>query len=118
MLDAEREQLLNEVPVRIEQTTIGASMGARRGVSLAITALSTAMGLAVLAPARAEAQQKPNIIVIMGDDIGWFNIGAYNQGIMAGSTPNLDKLAVRGNALHRLLRRGELHGRSSKLHHR
>lgn len=38
----------------------------------------------------------PNIIFIMGDDIGWFNIGAYNQGIMAGKTPNLDKLAKEG----------------------
>jgi arylsulfatase len=32
----------------------------------------------------------------MGDDIGWFNIGAYHQGIMAGRTPNLDKLAAEG----------------------
>ena len=32
----------------------------------------------------------------MGDDIGWFNIGAYHQGIMAGRTPNLDKLAAQG----------------------
>ena len=39
---------------------------------------------------------KPNIIFIMGDDIGWFNIGVYNQGIMAGRTPNLDKLAAEG----------------------
>ena len=39
---------------------------------------------------------KPNILVIMGDDIGWFNIGAYHQGIMSGRTPNLDKLASEG----------------------
>ena len=71
-------------------------MGVRRGVGLTIAALLAAVGLAALAPARAEAQQKPNIIFIMGDDIGWFNIGAYNQGIMAGSTPNLDKLASEG----------------------
>src|SRR5262245_43915403 len=32
----------------------------------------------------------------MGDDIGWFNIGAYHQGIMSGKTPNLDKLAAQG----------------------
>ena len=32
----------------------------------------------------------------MGDDIGWFNIGAYHRGIMAGRTPNLDKLAAEG----------------------
>ena len=38
----------------------------------------------------------PNIIVIMGDDIGWSNIGVYNQGIMSGRTPNLDQLANEG----------------------
>jgi arylsulfatase A-like enzyme len=32
----------------------------------------------------------------MGDDVGWFNIGAYHQGIMSGKTPNLDKLASEG----------------------
>ena len=32
----------------------------------------------------------------MGDDIGWFNVGAYNQGIMSGRTPNLDKIAGEG----------------------
>ena len=32
----------------------------------------------------------------MGDDVGWFNIGAYHQGIMAGRTPNLDRLAAEG----------------------
>lgn len=40
--------------------------------------------------------KKPNILVIMGDDIGWFNVGAYHQGIMSGKTPNLDKLAAQG----------------------
>jgi arylsulfatase A-like enzyme len=46
-------------------------------------------------PARAQ-DQKPNILVIMGDDIGWFNIGAYHRGMMAGRTPNLDQLAAEG----------------------
>ena len=44
----------------------------------------------------AQAQSKPNIIVIMSDDVGWFNIGANHRGIMAGRTPNLDKLASEG----------------------
>ena len=48
-------------------------------------------------PAPAQAQErKPNILVIMGDDVGWFNIGAYHQGIMSGKTPNLDRLASEG----------------------
>ncbi len=39
---------------------------------------------------------KPNILIIMGDDIGWFNISAHNNGIMGYKTPNLDKLAAGG----------------------
>jgi arylsulfatase len=46
--------------------------------------------------AKASSGKKPNIVVIMGDDVGWFNIGAYHQGIMAGRTPNLDRLAADG----------------------
>ena len=54
------------------------------------------LSVAATQPASAQAQQQPNIIFIMGDDVGWFNIGAYNQGIMSGRTPNLDKLASQG----------------------
>jgi arylsulfatase len=42
------------------------------------------------------ADKKPNILVIMGDDVGWFNIGAYHQGMMSGKTPNLDRIAREG----------------------
>jgi len=53
---------------------------------------------AVAAPSHtfAQEQKKPNILVIMGDDVGWFNIGAYHRGIMSGKTPNLDALAAQG----------------------
>jgi arylsulfatase A-like enzyme len=44
----------------------------------------------------AQAAKKPNILFIMGDDVGWFNVGAYHQGIMSGKTPNLDRLASQG----------------------
>src|SRR6266446_2963258 len=51
----------------------------------------------LVGPAQAQAPAaKPNILVIMGDDVGWYNIGAYHQGIMSGKTPNLDKLAAEG----------------------
>ncbi len=54
--------------------------------------------LAAGTPANAQQPQAkpPNILVIMGDDVGWFNIGAYHQGIMSGKTPNLDRLATQG----------------------
>lgn len=42
------------------------------------------------------SSRQPNILVIMGDDIGWFNIGAYHRGIMSGKTPNIDRLAAEG----------------------
>jgi arylsulfatase A-like enzyme len=45
---------------------------------------------------QAQSTKKPNILVIMGDDIGMWNIGAYHRGLMAGRTPNLDKLAKEG----------------------
>ena len=55
------------------------------------------VAFASFSAATASAQEKkPNILVIMGDDVGWFNIGAYHQGIMSGKTPNLDKLASQG----------------------
>jgi arylsulfatase A-like enzyme len=47
------------------------------------------------APASAQ-QQKPNILVIMGDDIGYWNISAYNRGMMGYRTPNIDRIANEG----------------------
>jgi arylsulfatase A-like enzyme len=64
-------------------------------ISLALAAVVTVVCAA--GPRTAQAQdKKPNIVVIMGDDIGIWNIGAYHQGLMAGRTPNLDKLASEG----------------------
>jgi arylsulfatase A-like enzyme len=42
------------------------------------------------------AEQKPNILFIMGDDIGWYNISAYNLGVMGYRTPNIDRIAREG----------------------
>jgi arylsulfatase len=63
--------------------------------AIAASALAAAWAAAT-AQAQPAAARKPNIVVIMGDDIGWFNIGAYHQGMMSGKTPNLDKLASQG----------------------
>src|SRR5215469_14839019 len=60
-------------------------------------AMIALLGLTLAHTAKAQAPaQKPNIVFIMGDDIGWFNIGAYHRGMMAGRTPNLDQLAAEG----------------------
>lgn len=61
---------------------------ARAGAALATTA--------AVAPSEDRGGKKPNIVFIMGDDVGWFNIGAYHRGMMGGKTPNLDKLASQG----------------------
>jgi arylsulfatase A-like enzyme len=62
------------------------------GLSLLI---ATAAIFSVVAPTQAQTQ-KPNIVVIMADDVGIWNIGAYHRGMMAGRTPNLDQLAKEG----------------------
>jgi len=63
-----------------------------RSIFAVFLVLAAAVGLV---DARA-ADKKPNVVFIMGDDVGWFNIGAYHQGMMAGRTPNLDRLAKEG----------------------
>jgi len=42
------------------------------------------------------SDETPNIVVIMGDDIGWFNVGAYGHGVMGIETPNIDRIAKEG----------------------
>jgi arylsulfatase A-like enzyme len=65
------------------------------GLSAVTAVAASAALLSAVCPAKA-ADKKPNILVIMGDDVGWFNIGAYHRGMMSGKTPNLDKLAAEG----------------------
>jgi arylsulfatase A-like enzyme len=68
-----------------------------------LVAASALLGAGIATPAQAQQPastpstgRQPNIIVIMGDDIGIWNIGAYHRGMMAGRTPNIDKLAAEG----------------------
>jgi arylsulfatase A-like enzyme len=80
-----KQSVLNRRNILLAGTTLAAS-----------SALGTAATLqATVAQAQSSGKQ-PNILVIMGDDIGWFNIGAYHRGMMSGKTPNLDKLAAEG----------------------
>src|SRR6187397_1432164 len=59
---------------------------------LALFAVVTAASL----PAAAQQQQKPNILFIMGDDIGWMQPSIYHQGVMVGETPNIDRIGREG----------------------
>src|ERR1039458_7298833 len=73
---------------------LGASV---RKLTLGALAVSSvfAGGRATL-HSQASSAKPPNTVVIRGDDIGMWNIGAYHRGMMAGRTPNLDKLAKEG----------------------
>src|SRR5262245_3911711 len=62
---------------------------------VAIAALVMSCLLLAATDARAQSK-KPNILVIMGDDIGWFNPSCYNSGIMGYRTPNIDRIAAEG----------------------
>ena len=69
-------------------------MSMTRTIRLGLLA-SFAVVMVTSTPAVAQ-QQRPNIVFIMGDDIGWANVGVYNQGMMAVRTPNLDQMAAEG----------------------
>src|SRR5689334_5255972 len=78
----------------------------RRSILLGGTTLAAAIALSAGAPVRvAQAQQPaparpagrlPNVLAIMADDIGVYNISAYHRGLMGGATPNIDRIAREG----------------------
>jgi arylsulfatase len=79
----------------------------RRNILLGGTTLAAASAIGAAAPVQvAQAQQqrpaasagsgKPNILFIMGDDIGWYNVSAYNMGVMGYRTPNIDRIGKEG----------------------
>ena len=66
------------------------------GCAVLIAASSLGSGLWAT-QARAQAPtQKPNILFIMGDDIGWMQPSIYHRGLMVGETPNIDKIGQEG----------------------
>ncbi|MEF2522631.1 arylsulfatase [Vibrio mimicus] len=65
----------------------------KRPSKLLLNACTLAMGAA---SATAYAADKPNILVIFGDDVGYWNLSTYNQGMLAYTTPNIDSIATEG----------------------
>jgi arylsulfatase A-like enzyme len=61
----------------------------------ALVVLGTATTMAST-PASAQEGQKPNILFIMGDDIGWMQPSIYHRGLMVGETPNIDRIGQEG----------------------
>jgi arylsulfatase A-like enzyme len=72
------------------------STNIRLRLSVILCAVVAAMLAPPLVTDAAAQNAKPNIVFIMGDDIGIWNISAYSRGMMAGRTPNIDKLAAEG----------------------
>ncbi|MGH7309361.1 MAG: arylsulfatase [Candidatus Rokuibacteriota bacterium] len=66
-----------------------------RVVHLAASLLVAAALAGVAVPAHAQTK-KPNILVLWGDDVGYWNVSAYNQGMMGYRTPNIDRIAREG----------------------
>ena len=67
-----------------------------RHVRRAVTALVALVAGLALAAGPAAAQQKPNILFIMGDDIGWMQPSIYHRGLAVGETPNIDRIGTEG----------------------
>jgi arylsulfatase len=69
-----------------------------RTSSLTAFGVSIAVGLAALgsAPPAVAQEQKPNIVFIMGDDIGWMQPSIYHEGLAVGETPNIDRIGHEG----------------------
>jgi arylsulfatase len=65
-------------------------------VSVFILALAAPVGSTFAADPESTKQRKPNILIIWGDDIGQFNVGAYNMGMMGYKTPNIDRIGKEG----------------------
>src|SRR5258707_2766549 len=65
----------------------------RRIGSLLVSGIAL-LGLSL--PATAQAPAKPNILFIMGDDIGWMQPSIYHRGLMVGETPNIDRIGNEG----------------------
>ena len=63
--------------------------------------IALAATVAGVAPAAAQ-EEKPNILFIMGDDIGWMQPSIYHRGLMVGETPNIDRIGQRRRDVHGL----------------
>src|SRR4029078_13661036 len=86
-------------PMRTTSSPQGEAQTRRRRLSSAavVTAACLPVAPAALLSVPAIAQEtKPNILVIMADDIGYWNISAYNRGMMGYRTPNIDRIANEG----------------------
>jgi len=72
---------------------LGASV---RSLALGALTISSFLMAGGVTPSAAQTNPKPNIVVIMGDDIGWMQPSIYHRGLMVGETPNIDRIGNEG----------------------
>ena len=104
MRPSARRESSNSKDLLEETTSTRQPQTSRRKLLLSAASLlaaSASGGSSALAqqqprPTPAQPGRKPNILMIMADDIGWFNVSAYNHGIMGYRTSNIDRIAKEG----------------------
>ena len=84
------------------------------GLSLLI---ATAALFSAVATGQAQ-DKKPNILFIMGDDIGWMQPSCYHRGLMVGETPNIDRIAKEGGMFMHYYAESSCTAGRTRLHHR
>ena len=81
--------------------------------AIALSALAAAA-----LPASAQEQKQPNVLFIMGDDIGWMQPSIYHRGLMVGETPNIDRIGHEGMMFTDYYAMQSMHLGSQRLRHR
>jgi len=78
--------------------TLGRTEGSHKGLCTALlgATMLASLPLATVTPTAAQPAQKPNILFIMGDDIGLYQPSIYHRGLMVGETPNIDRIGNEG----------------------
>ncbi|HXI71382.1 MAG TPA: arylsulfatase [Verrucomicrobiae bacterium] len=71
-------------------------MKTKRTTHIGLSLLTAGAALYGVTATVHAADKKPNILFIMGDDIGWMQVGCYHEGLSVGETPNIDRLAKEG----------------------
>src|SRR5215475_2301671 len=83
-------------PRRTERSPTSTGWAKRSCASLLSATMLMSLSAAASTPAAAQSAQKPNILFIMGDDIGLYQPSIYHRGLMVGETPNIDRIGNEG----------------------
>ena len=98
MLDRILKDKSSGIPSALRKTATGWHKRSCAALLGATTLVSLSLSGPAITPAAAQQQQqpKPNILFIMGDDIGWMQPRIYHEGLGVGETPNIDRIGREG----------------------